>query len=136
MAELALRSLRDTIDEKIAGSGPAVLERVIKSFVDAEQDRRAKILVNGVNALRELESDLNKINRGDVVHYSETGVPIGSAAFTKERVTAIKKAKDKILKLEFALTKALSEHVTTEDFSKLEKAIKSKGETPKDNDED
>jgi hypothetical protein len=135
MAELALRSLRDTIDEKIAGSGPAVLERVIKSFVDAEQDRRAKILVNGVNALRELESDLSKINRGDVVHYTDTG---GMAAqhYTKERLSAIKKAREKINKLEFALTKALSERATTDDFSKLEKAIKSKGETPKDNDED
>ena len=135
MAERALQSLRDTIDEKIAGSNPAVLERVIDSFVEAEKDRRAKLLVNGVNALRELEVDLNKINRGDVMHYTDTGA-VAAQHFTKDRLNAIKKAKDKIGKLEFALTKALSEHATADDFAKLEKAVKSKGDTPKGEDEE
>ncbi len=135
MAERALQSLRDTIDEKIAGSGPAILERVIDTFVEAERDRRAKIIVSGVNALRELESDLNKINRGDVVHYTDTG-GVAAQHFTKDRLNAIKKGKDKITKLEFALTKAMSESATSDDIAKLEKAVKSKGESPKGGDDE
>lgn len=135
MADSALQSLRDTIDEKIAGSNPAVLERVIDSFVEAEKDRRAKILVNGVNALRELEADLNKINRGDVLHYTDSGA-VAAQHFTKDRLNAIKKAKDRLGKLEFALLKALGEKATPDDFAKLEKAVKSKGDTPKDEDGD
>ena len=130
MAEVALQSLRDTIDQKIADSSSAVFDRVIDSFVESERDRRAKILVNGVNALRELETDLNKINRGDVVQFTADGKPI-EPVFTKDRLSQIKKAKERITKLEFALTKALSEKAVSADFAKLEKAIKSKGESPK-----
>lgn len=130
MAESAVQSLRDSIDEKIAGSSAAILEQVIATFVDEEKNKRAKIIVAGVVALRDLDSDLNKINRADIQYYDGTGAPTGPV-FSKERVNAIKKAKDKILKLEFALTKAVSEQAVIDDFTKLDKLTKSKGDAPK-----
>lgn len=135
MADLTIQSLRDTIDQKIVDSGSAVLERVIDSFVETERDRRAKILVNGVNALRELEVDLNKINRGDVVQFTADGKPVDTL-FTKDRLNQINKAKDRITKLELALTKALSDKAVSDDFTKLEKAIKSLGNSPLENEDD
>lgn len=135
VAESTLQSLRDAIDQQIAGSGPTVRERVIEQFVETERERRAKILVSGVNTLREAEADLNKINRGNVVHYDEAGKPL-PAVFTKDHLTKIKKARERITKLEFALLKALSDAATTDDFAKLEKAVKSKGESSKNEDED
>lgn len=126
MAEGVVQSLRDTIDQKIAGSTQAVLDRVINQLTDAETERRAKIIVTGLNAIRELEADLNKVNRADVTHYTETGA-VAAQHYTKDRLAAVRKAKEGLIKLQFAMTKALSEHATGEDYSKLEKAIKTKG---------
>jgi hypothetical protein len=126
MADSPVQSLRDTIDEKIAALGPALRGKVADTFVDAELDRRAKIVLAGVTALREAEADLQKINRGDSVSYDVDG-KIASQTYTKNRLTEIKKARERILKLEFALTKTISDHAVSEDFEKLEKAIKSKG---------
>lgn len=134
MAESAVQSLRDTIDQKIAGSSAAILEQVVAHFVDAELKKRATSLINGAVALRELEADLNKINRGDVIHYTDTGAVAGHH-FTKDRLNAIKKAKEKITKLDFALTKAMGDAATTDDFTKLDKLVKSKGESPKGGDD-
>lgn len=135
MADSAVRSLRESIDTKISQLSPAVRERVTEHFVDAELDRRAKIILAGVNALREAESDLNKINRGDVPAYDQDGKLV-SQTFTKGRLGEIKKAKDRIIKLEFSINKAISDAAVDEDFVKLEKAIKSKGQSKPDEDAD
>lgn len=138
MADSALQSLRNAIDEKIATSGAAIRETAINHFADNERKRRSDIVVTAVNTQRELEADFRKINRADQVLYDASGA-VAQEHYTKGRLGDIKKLNEKVTKLELAINKVLADGATSDDFNKLEQAVKSakqKGNEPKSEDED
>jgi hypothetical protein len=133
MADSALQSLRDAIEEKIANSGPKIRNNAIDHFADLEQKRRVDILVAAVTAHRELNADFHKINRADQVLYDGTGA-IMHESYTKGRLNDITKLREKLTKLEAATNKVLADNAVSDDFNKLEQAIKGakqKGNEPK-----
>ncbi len=123
MADSPLQSLRDAIDEKIAGSGPVIRENAINHFAELERRRRVDIVVAAVVTQRDLEADLRKINRPDHTLYDEAGA-VTLSHFTKDRLNQIKKLKERIAKLSAACDKALTDTAAGDDFDKLEKAVK------------
>lgn len=126
MDDSAFLTLRDRINQEIASSSGPILERVVGHYVEAERDRRAKLLIAAVNTMREIEVDLRKVGRGDVTHYDAAGNVVNEV-YTKARLGEIKKLNERKTKLDFALKKAIGDNATNDDFAKLEKATKSKG---------
>lgn len=136
MDDSAVLSLRQRVDQEIASSSGEILDRVVGHYVEAERDRRSKLIIAAVNTLREIETDLRKVGRGDVVHYDAAGAVVNEV-YTKARLGEIKKLNERRTKLDFALKKALGAAATNDDFAKLEKATKSKGgNQPKGGDEE
>lgn len=122
MADSAVQSLRDRIDEQIAAAHPRIQDHVLSQFVDAEILRRAQILASGINTLRELEADQKKVDRPDNTLYTADGT-VAQSQYTKGRLDEIKKVKDKVTKLQTALDKAIESNAA-DDYKKLEEAIK------------
>jgi hypothetical protein len=135
MEQSPVQSLRNRVDEAITKSGGEVVEQVHTIFVQAEINRRADLIVKGINTLREAEADLKKINRADHILYDAEGQPT-PGFYSKGRIDEIKKARGHIDKIEAALNKCIgyieqSETVSTiqpnaDDFNKLEQVLKSK----------
>jgi hypothetical protein len=127
MADGGVGTLRERVEQAIAGSGDTVVARVVDSFVDTEVKRRADILTAAVNTHRQMKADLNKI-KPDHKLVTEDGTVV-QEAYTpgkqKERAGHI----EKMDKLDTAVATAVASHTgdakaQADAYQKLEEAIK------------
>jgi hypothetical protein len=118
-------SLRQDIDERLAALSPEVRSQVVDHFATIERDRRAQLIVSGVTRLREMETDLKKINQPDQLSFGPAGEKL-TETYSKGKVDAIGKKRKEIEKLSTSLDKALGG-----DFGDLEKALKGGGKPEK-----
>jgi len=118
----AVATLRERVEQSIAGSAPVIVNKVIAKFVDEEIDRRAGLVVQGITRLRQLETDFAKTNKPDQVFYDAAGVETQST-YTKGKLDAINKAKKEVTKLSEALDKAIN----SGDYKGLEETLKKGG---------
>src|SRR3954468_3827445 len=117
MADGGVQSLRERVEQAIAGSGETVVSRVVDSFVDTEIKRRADVLTAGVNAMRQLEADLKKI-RPDVVHVNEDGTP-ATSVYTPSKQKELANQRQKIANLDAAISVVL-EKQDADSYNKLD----------------
>lgn len=120
-----VKSLRESVEAGIAGSGDEVVAKVVAHYVDAEKERRAKLLVAGHDAVRQAEADLKKIDRPNNVQYNADG-SVASQTYDKATLTTIKKGRERVDKLTAALNAVLA-NPTADTYKKLDDTIKKGG---------
>jgi len=107
------QDIASRIADTIKGGNQTVIDNVVNTLVQKEQEKRANTLITGLDLLDQLKRDLRKV-KPDVVIFSLDGskaIEQYSAAAFK----AINESNQKIAKLEKALETAL----TTGDYSDL-----------------
>jgi hypothetical protein len=112
--ESAATGLLSAIAERVANSNPQVLQRWQDTQVEKEVSGRVDLLDKAMQKRFQCLTELNKVNRPDVEAFN----PDGSRAyghFSKDRLKAIKDAKEALAKVEHAIEKAL----VGNDWSKL-----------------
>jgi len=105
--ESVTTSLLQSIAERVKASNPTVTERWIDTEVEKEVTNRVGLLDKAMQKRFQCMTELNKINRPDVVTYDADEKPV-SGTYTKDRLKAIKDAKEALAKVENALEKALA----------------------------
>lgn len=105
----AVTGMLASIADRIKASNPEVTQRWQDAQVEKEVSARVDLLDKGMQRRFQCLGELNKVNRPDVEHFDGDGKPSGGH-FTKERVKAIKDAKDALAKAEHALTEALTKN--------------------------
>jgi Skp family chaperone for outer membrane proteins len=121
MADSGVQTLRARIEAVIETSGDNVVAKVVGAAVDTEIKRRADLLTAGVNAMRQLETDLRKI-QPDHKMVNADGTVL-SEGFTVGKQKELAAHKDKMARLDQAITTVLDKH-DADSYSKLDQAIK------------
>lgn len=134
MADSAVQSLRARVDETIANASSTIQDRVYSHYVDAEIERRSQVIVSGINALREVETDLRKIDRPDQTLFDAAGQP-AQALYSKNRLDEVKKGKERLAKIVGALDKAIETN-EPDAYNKLTDVVKKGGKPPQRGDGD
>ena len=125
MADSPVLTLRESVDAAIAAAGSTIIDRVKGHYVDAEIDRRGKLLIAGVDAIRQAELDLRKVDKPDVVHLAADG-NVAAQHYTKSKLDEIKKTRERYDRLNTALSAALTDNLA-DSYKKLDEAIKKGG---------
>lgn len=121
-----IRTLAKAIRDAITGSKAAAAVQAQEVLVKEEIDRRANLIVAGWRKLRDSERELQRIQRGDIEEFVEAVAEDGTktmekapARFSKARVEEIKKATEKIKRIEDACNLAIDKA----EFQKLEEIV-------------
>jgi len=104
--ETAASGLLAAVAERVKGSNPEVQRRFMDTLVENEISSRVGLLDKGMQRRFQCLTELNKVNRPDVEHFDGEGKAT-AGHFTKERVKAIREAKEALGKTEKALEEAL-----------------------------
>ncbi len=111
--ESVAKGLLATIAERVATSNPVVTQRYIDTQVEKEITDRVALLDKGMQKRFQCLTELNKVNRPDQETFNADG-SLASGTYSKDRLKAIKDAREALAKIEGALEKALGG-----DWSKL-----------------
>lgn len=103
------------VTETLALAGNRVLETAIDRLVTAEIEKRSSALHDAIKLAETAQRELYKINKPDQVVYGLDNKPI-SEGYSKVRLEEIKKATEKLAKIEKAVEAATAEKP---DYSKL-----------------
>lgn len=114
------KTIQEAVAEKIKLSGENVANIVIEKLAEVEITKRVTAITSAVQKQDELEKNLKKINKNDVVTYVD-GLP--TEVMSKNRFEEIKKAKEKAEKLTKAIYFALTEN-TADAYNKLSETLK------------
>lgn len=99
-------TLKTAVAERIALFTPEIRERVIDALVEAELLSQEQAITKGYARLNDLKSDLQKINRPDLILYDRAGQPAGEGNYSKDRADKIRKLEENIGRWEAALAAA------------------------------
>jgi len=114
------KTIQEAVAEKITQSGENVANTVIEKLAEVEISKRVDTITKAVQKQEQLEKDLKKINKNDVVTYIE-GTP--TEVMSKNRFEEIKKGKEKIEKLTKAIDFALTQN-SFDAYNKLAETLK------------
>ena len=114
------KTIQEAVAEKITQSGANVANTVIEKLAEVEISKRVDAITKAVQKQEQLEKDLKKINKNDVVTYIE-GNP--TEVMSKNRFEEIKKGKEKIEKLTKAIDFALTQN-SFDAYNKLAETLK------------
>lgn len=114
------KTIQEAVAEKITQSGENVANTVIEKLAEVEISKRVDAITKAVQKQEQLEKDLKKINKNDVVTYIE-GTP--TEVMSKNRFEEIKKGKEKIEKLTKAIDFALTQN-SFDAYNKLAETLK------------
>ena len=114
------KTIQEAVAEKITQSGENVANTVIEKLAEVEISKRVAAITKAVQKQEQLEKDLKKINKNDVVTYIE-GTP--TEVMSKNRFEEIKKGKEKIEKLTKAIDFALTQN-SFDAYNKLAETLK------------
>ncbi len=95
------------VAERIKASTPTVRTKLVETLVEKEVVLRADLLGKALDARSAAVSELQKINKPDVVTYDADGKEVGGT-YTKDNLKKIKEGKEKLAKIEKAIELALS----------------------------
>lgn len=100
------KGLLAQVAERVKGSGDVIQERYIDTLVQKEISERVGLLDKAMQKRFTCLSELNKVNRPDIEAFDAEGkLVVGH--FSKERIKAIRDAKEQLGKVENAIDKAL-----------------------------
>ncbi len=108
-------TIREAVAEGLTNLAGRTRESVIEHFAAAKAEKQAQALIKGLDKLSGFERELQKINRPDIITYDGDGQPLGTGAYSKERIEERKKLNEQIEKLTNAINKADDSN----DFDKL-----------------
>lgn len=114
------KTIQEAVAEKITQSGANVANTVIEKLAEVEISKRVDAITKAVQKQEQLEKDLKKINKNDVVTYIE-GTP--TEVMSKNRFEEIKKGKEKIGKLTKAIDFTLTQN-SFDAYNKLAETLK------------
>lgn len=107
-------TVKEVLSEKLKLSNEDVKAKLIDHMYNEEVARRTAACLKVITKIQESDKELAKLSRGDVETFNEAGEP-NTPVYTKERVDALKKAKETNQKLLSALDSALNKN----DFKKV-----------------
>lgn len=116
------QALKDSVSDKLAGSGPKVRETLVQVRVDDEVKRRVEIGKQGVQLLERLEGELKGV-KPDVQNFDGDGQAL-PVAYSKGQLEKRKKTTEKVE----AISKAVREAFENDKFDDLQKAIQKFGQ--------
>lgn len=111
------------VADALKGSNETVRARLKSALVEREVLKRVDLLDKGLLKLREAKNDLNKIR--PPVSFQADGTKV-EGTFSKADFESLKKAREKVAKLEAALEKAL----VGQEFDKLGGLVAGKEASP------
>lgn len=111
-------SIQTEVKSRLVSDNQAVREKYIESEVSAKLSERVTLVKSAVGKVVELEKELKKI-KPDQIAYDADGKVV-QEFYSKPIADKLKETKEKIVKLEAAITKAFE----TADYSDLEKTCK------------
>jgi hypothetical protein len=101
------KSLLAEVANRVKGTNDIVQETYITKLVQKEVEQRVDLLDKAMQKRFACLTELNKVNRPDVETFGADG-KLASSTYTKERLKAIKDAKEALAKIENAIDKALA----------------------------
>ncbi len=101
-----IKSLNESVAEKIGGSNPKVVETVVEKLADVEIQKRIAAVVSAIDHGNKLRRELNKIKPDNTTYNADGSVQAES--WTKATLENKKKLIEKAAKLEKAIELALS----------------------------
>jgi hypothetical protein len=104
--ESVASGLLATVAERVKGSNPEVQQRYIDTLVEKEVSSRVDLLDKAMQKRFQCLTELNKVNRADIEAFDSEG-KLAHGHFSKERLKAIKDAKENLAKIEGQIEKAL-----------------------------
>ncbi len=114
------KTIQETVAEKIVSCGDTVKSVVVDNLVQIEVGKRVDLVTRGMNKLDSLTKDLAKIDRNDVVTYSDG---IKTETMSKNRYEEIAKLKTTIGELSKDFSEALESN-TQDSYNKLSDKLK------------
>lgn len=114
------KTIQEVVAEKISQSGENVANIVIDKLAEVEISKRVESISKAIQKQEQLEKDLKKISKNDVVTYVDGAA---TEVMSKSRFEDIKKGKEKIDKLTKAIDLALTQN-TFDSYIKLEDTLK------------
>lgn len=115
------KTIQEAVAEKIIGSAEIIRDTVIDQLAKVEISRRVNLINQGIIKQDELEKELKKINRPDLVTYNGQGEKQESTS--KARYDEITKVKEKLERIDSLVSNALSQN-TGDAFNKLDEGLK------------
>lgn len=109
------KTIQQAVAEKIASCGETVANTVIDKLADVEIHKRIDTIIRAIRKVEELEKELKKINKADVVNYVNDE---RTEIFSDKRYQEIKKSKEKIENLKKLIADTLEKN-TDEQYNKL-----------------
>lgn len=119
----AVKTIKDAVAEKIAASGPSVLENVAQALASTEIARREGIVITAYAELNKKQNELNKMKPDAPTLTIVDGQKVKTETWTEAGYKKFEEAKAKVEKLSNALDKAL-EVGDADSFNKLLEASK------------
>jgi hypothetical protein len=113
-------SIHTEVAEIISKSNDDVRKRVINSLVEEKLKKHESLILDGLGKLKTMRTELEQLKKKGKVVYGLDGKPAGAPVFEKAQVEEMKKAQEKLTKLEKALELALEKG----DYTKLAEAGK------------
>jgi len=104
--ESVASGLLATVAERVKASNPEVQRRYIDTLVEKEVSSRVDLLDKAMQKRFQCLTELNKVNRPDIEAFDSEG-KLAHGHFSKERLKAIKDAKEALAKVEASIEKAL-----------------------------
>lgn len=114
-------TIRESVGEKLAASGPTVESLVIEKLVQIEVDARVDTIMRALTLREKFEKALKKINRPDTITYVDNE---RREATSEARFKEITAATEKLDKLDKLINDALEVN-DTEKYGKLNEFLKS-----------
>ncbi len=105
--ESRVKWLLAQVTERIKSSDNLIQETYIAKLVAKEVEQRVDLLDKAMQKRFTCLSELNKINRPDIEAFDILGKLV-SGHFSKDRIKAIREAKEQLAKVESAIDKALA----------------------------
>ena len=126
---MEVRRIREAVASSITDRGPEVLETVVSKLASLELRRRSDMIFEGLNIIEKLQKDLEGINKFDKVFIDESTDPPSKKEWkTLERVKAISNAKEKVTKVDNAISSALT-NANEEAYTNLRKVLDKYGKS-------
>jgi len=112
-----VKTIQEKVLDQISKLGDRVESSVVDMMVDKELNRRTPALVQGLEKLTEFEAEYKKTDKPDVITRDRDGKEI-SSGYSAKKLEEIKKAGERVSKLEKAIEKAF-EHGDLKDLNQL-----------------
>lgn len=113
-------TIHGEVQRILSESTQDVRNRVVNCLVEEKLEERKKMVIDGLSKLKLARQELSTLERKGTQLLNRQKQPVGEMTFTKEQLTELDKAQQKVNKLEAAINKAISEG----DYTKLTEMCK------------